>query len=102
MCEYCEKEKKKYPDEKYGPICPRKAGKDIGKIIHKILEGEELSEKEKSHFDAFDKVMTSTFLGVPIKLIPKGGVDDMITTRFGPSLKERMRQEKIKRRKESG
>lgn len=30
MCEYCEKEKEKYPDDKYGVICPREAGRSMG------------------------------------------------------------------------
>ncbi len=83
MCEYCEKETEKYPNDKYGVICPQLAGKAIGEIIEKILLGKKLSEKEKSHFDAFAKVMQPTFLGVPVQNIPKGGIQDMVTTRFG-------------------
>ncbi len=83
MCEYCEKEKEKYPNDKYGPICPREAGRSTGRIINKVLSGEELTELEKKLFDAFDKLAQPTFYGVPLQNIPKGGIDDMITTRFG-------------------
>ena len=81
MCQYCENEKKKYPDEKYEPICPRKAGLFTGRVIKKVLLGEDLTGNESALFDAFCKLANPTFYNVPLTEIKSMG--GIITTRFG-------------------
>ena len=66
MCEYCEKQRKKYPDDKYGIICPELAGETIGRIINKTLLGEQLSKNQSRLSGAFIKLARPTFCGVPL------------------------------------
>ena len=83
MCEYCEKQRRKYPNDKYGVICPQKAGRYTRQVIAKVLKGKELSEKEKGLFNSFVRLAHPTWYGIPLQNIPKGGLDSMITTKFG-------------------
>lgn len=75
MCEYCENEKKKNPNDKYGVLCPKKAGRFMGNVINKVILGEQLTDDEEELFRVFSKPGESSFMGIPLKEIyEKGGI----------------------------